>query len=564
MLSFDYMVGEIMKNKKGFTLIELLAVIIILGILMIIAVPAVTKYIDGTRKSTYVNSAKGLVGGARTLANSGKLNMDDTNTTYYIPTEYIKTESDLKTPYGELTEAYVGVICDDEGHSYYWVSRDNTGTGISSITPIDKFVPENLENDIPVNDVTNKIRTTGIGNRTNIKILQADGTWETIVLSDTSGNIGEDGKINKACAPVTETIYWAVQSNKLVISDSEVSGDRSGSFDGNTIFSSTADVPWTGPSYSSNYISQIEISGKVVPASTAYWFSNVGYSASTFTGNLEQLEVCRVTDMSNMFDNCGANASTWNIGDLGNWNTSRVTNMYQMFYEAGDYSSSWYAGNIGNWDVSKVTNMEYLFYYVAEYDESFSLNLSNWDTSSVTTMHGMFSNIGLSSKTWSLGNLSNWNTSNVTDMAFMFSGLGGYNSSWSLGNIGNWDTSKVVNMEFMFYNAGQNTGQVNAATFNLDLSGWDTSKVTSMEKMFYQSGGYNVTTYNLNLNNWNTSRVDNTYNMFSYAGDYVPNFNITIPRTNGNGINNTTTSLYGASTSYIMEPPYGREFTLAS
>ena len=45
-------------NKKGFTLIELLAVIIILGILMIIAIPSVTKYISDSRKSAYVDTAK--------------------------------------------------------------------------------------------------------------------------------------------------------------------------------------------------------------------------------------------------------------------------------------------------------------------------------------------------------------------------------------------------------------------------------------------------------------------------------------------------------------------------
>ena len=37
-------------NKKGFTLIELLAVIVILGVLLAIAIPSVTKYINVSKK----------------------------------------------------------------------------------------------------------------------------------------------------------------------------------------------------------------------------------------------------------------------------------------------------------------------------------------------------------------------------------------------------------------------------------------------------------------------------------------------------------------------------------
>ena len=73
-----------MKKEKGFTLIELLAVIIILGILMIIAIPSVTSYINNSRKSAYVDTAKEIISGARNLVNEGKIEMFSTDTTYYI------------------------------------------------------------------------------------------------------------------------------------------------------------------------------------------------------------------------------------------------------------------------------------------------------------------------------------------------------------------------------------------------------------------------------------------------------------------------------------------------
>ncbi len=44
-------------NSKGFTLIELLAVITIMGILMMVAIPAISKTIENSRRDTFANVA---------------------------------------------------------------------------------------------------------------------------------------------------------------------------------------------------------------------------------------------------------------------------------------------------------------------------------------------------------------------------------------------------------------------------------------------------------------------------------------------------------------------------
>ena len=56
------------KIVRGFTLIELLAVIVILGIIMLVAIPAVTGYISGARNDSYVNDAALFIDGIKNIA----------------------------------------------------------------------------------------------------------------------------------------------------------------------------------------------------------------------------------------------------------------------------------------------------------------------------------------------------------------------------------------------------------------------------------------------------------------------------------------------------------------
>ena len=121
-----------MKKKNGFTLIELLAVIIILGVIMLIAIPSVTGSVNNSRKKSYINNAKQLISGMIPIVNSGDLDMYDLNTTFYYPASCINTESGgSKSAFGgEWINQYVVVTYTGDGFDYYYTALDTTKSGM--------------------------------------------------------------------------------------------------------------------------------------------------------------------------------------------------------------------------------------------------------------------------------------------------------------------------------------------------------------------------------------------------------------------------------------------------
>ena len=345
-------------------------------------------------------------------------------------------------------------------------------------------------------------------------------------------------------------------------------------------------------------------------------FFGAGNSATTWSiGDISSWNTSNVTDMSRMFSYAGRSATAWSVGDLSSWNASNVTNMSDMFASAG-YSAATFTLDLSSWNTSNVTSMNNMFSFAGYSATTFTLDLSSWNTSNVTGMSSMFNSAGYSATTWSIGDISSWNTSNVTDMYSMFSNAGYSATTWSIGDISSWNTSNVTNMNYMFYNAGYS-----ATTFTLDLSSWNTSNVTGMSSMFFNTGysattwsigdlsswntsnvtnmggmfsfagysattwsigdlsswntsnvksvysmfsnaGYSATTFTLNLSSWNTSKVTTMYSMFFNTGYSATTWSVTIPQTNGNSINNTTSRLYGQTTSTYVAPPSGKSFTI--
>ena len=136
-----------MKNK-GFTLIELLAVIVILGVILIIAIPSVSTYISSSRRSTYISQAEGYIDGVINMIASKEISTRRKDTTYYIPIECIEIDKGgYESPYGEWKEAYVVVTYTDQKYNYYWTSTDEEGMGVL-LTYRDKLNEDSIKSDI--------------------------------------------------------------------------------------------------------------------------------------------------------------------------------------------------------------------------------------------------------------------------------------------------------------------------------------------------------------------------------------------------------------------------------
>ena len=196
-------------NSKGFTLVELLAVIVIMGILMMVAIPSVTRTIENSRKDTFVDIAKSYANAAKTLWTADGLTCGGTvssavdNGDYYI---LINTKDGARNSLPVLVE---------QGGKSSWGNRDVNGYVRVNISTTTTGEPKRVTKFyVALSDGTHALLddgrlTSDTLKRGNVKMTLTPDEKKTVELSkDDNGELKTASEI----APVKPITATCVES----------------------------------------------------------------------------------------------------------------------------------------------------------------------------------------------------------------------------------------------------------------------------------------------------------------------------------------------------------------
>ena len=470
------------KSKHGFTLIELLAVIVILGLLMAIAIPSVTKYITESRKKTLTTTIGNYISALTNQVNDMEYIFTENNTIYAVPIECISLERGGTNPFGEWLHAnskywaYVLVQYDDETslYTYGFTFKDSAGYGMYPTTSeklkengsqiqqnlnLRKALTGSYKNVADIDDWLGFV----IDEETEVKVLTATEEGKsngistcTLCQKGSNYDMIEEEKDAILISTNKSQAFWKYRTSiKTITFENAISIPE----DAVEFWDVSSDNNGLVMAYIKNnkddsnfYDLVIQANGEIYANSNSESLFE-GFNYLDKINNIDILNTSMVTNMNNMFNSAGNNSTVFKL-DLGsNFDTSNVTSMSKMFWKTGA-SSPIFTLNLGDkFDTRNVKNMSYMFEHTAYSSKDFSLNLGDkFDTSNVIYMQFMFAGTGYSSTSFSLNLGNKFDTSNVTNMSNMFNGPGFKSPLFKL-NCSSWNVDKVTNYSDFNINA---------------------------------------------------------------------------------------------------------------
>ena len=343
-----------MKKKKGFTLVELLAVIVILAVILVIAMPKISEVIKKTRLSSLEATTKMIINSAEKK---------------YTENQVLDNSSAIKcSDVAKLNDTdyeSCNITFDDKGNASVILNGKKDGK-------FDNLTCSGTKGNITCSEGQTKITLKCVTGKTSL--TQGDkyvnGQYTYTYNGSTGWGVVLTDK--KATTPVTTELCGSIDNKPIVSMNSMFQYSKATSLDLSSF--DTSNVTDMSSMFSDSQATSLVLSSfdtsKVTNMSSMFSRSQVK------SLDLSSFDTSNVTDMSYMFWESQATSLV-----LSSFNTCNVENMNGMFSGSQVKSldlSSFYTIN--------VTNMSEMF----RESQATSLDLSGFDTSNVTDMYGMF------------------------------------------------------------------------------------------------------------------------------------------------------------------------------
>ena len=187
------------KSNKGFTLVELLAAIVIMGILILFAAPAIINMVSNNRDRMYIVDAEKLIALAENKMNAASSTMEkpDPGKVIIISMNYLSNEEfDVAPNRGEyVTDAsYVVVRNKNNGELEYSVAimenlspkeeeRSSTYRGVQLVTS-NKLKEKNAPTKLVKTINYRELKRIDSKDSINSKYIEGQTNWKNVVISN--------------------------------------------------------------------------------------------------------------------------------------------------------------------------------------------------------------------------------------------------------------------------------------------------------------------------------------------------------------------------------------------